>query len=106
MAKFQRIECGFPQNPQRNLPVLIILFHLLYLLLPMSIALAPILSLVRLYLGVSKTWDMKVLGFSVVYYSTWVMTSKMTKKGGENRFLNSNLFGLLRYAGGGGKPTS
>jgi len=44
----------------------------------------------RLSLGLAVQFDMIVITTSVLYYSTWVITRHQIKKGGHNRFLNSN----------------
>ena len=88
-------DVGFPLPKSRNLPFLVVCFHLLYLLLPLAVAASPFLPIYHLLIGAFTPFDKKVLSCCVLYYSTWILTAHLTKRGGSYRFLNSNP--LLTY---------
>lgn len=88
-------EVGFPKVTSRNTPFLIATFHLVYLIIPLCIVCAPILSIIRLAKGTNTKYDLKVIAASTVYYSSWIMTASFTKVGWSNRIINSNP--LMQY---------
>lgn len=81
---------GFPPVPRRGIIsriTLFIVFHLLYLLLPLSIFLLPLYAYV--------TRSLTIATISALYFSTWILTSNLTVRGTSSRLLNSSP--LMKY---------
>ncbi|GMH71730.1 hypothetical protein TrRE_jg1801 [Triparma retinervis] len=81
---------GFPPVPRRGFMsrvALFITFHLLYLILPLSITLLPLYAYL-MSSGVMAT-------IAVLYFSSWVLTHNLTIRGTSSRLLNSSP--LMKY---------
>jgi hypothetical protein len=69
---------------------LVLVFHLLYLVLPLSAIAYPAYTLSTMLRGVASPSAPYILGAAGAYFSTWIIFSSHSKRGAPVDFLNTN----------------